>query len=190
MPLWGAYTSDESKPKYLTTEEKKNCFATQAGWVYKHPNGQEEVIVAIRGLAGTTTATRLGAATISSLTWITDALTADSTAITVEVVYNERVTVDTSGGTPSLVVSNDDTSGNGNGDYTLSYASGTGTNRLRFTATSLTLSESDVLSVAAQNVALNSGTIVDTASSSVSSQVAISSAVSTAVGTVTVAAGA
>lgn len=186
MPLWGAYTSDESKPKYLTAEQKKNTFATQAGWVYKHPNGNEEVLVAIRGLAGTSTTTRLGAATITALTWVTDALDDAATAITVKVVYNERVTVDTSGGTPTMVVSNDDTSGAGNGDYTLSYSAGSGTNQLTFTATGLTLSATDVLTIGAQNIALNSGTMVDTASTSVSAQVAISAAVGTAVGSVTV----
>ena len=30
MPLWGASDADESKPKWLTTEEKKNVIAPQA----------------------------------------------------------------------------------------------------------------------------------------------------------------
>ena len=33
MGLWGASTSDESKPKNLTTVEKKNVFANSSGWV-------------------------------------------------------------------------------------------------------------------------------------------------------------
>ena len=188
MALWGAYETDESKPKFLTAEQKKNTYATDRGWVYKHPNGDEEVIVAIGELAGTSGTTRLGEATITAMTWVTNSLEAADTAITVQVVYNEKVTVDTTGGTPSLVVSNDDTSGDGNGDYTLSYSAGTGTNQLTFTATGLTLSATDVLSIAAQDIALNSGTIVDTASPTINSEVAISAAVGTAVGTVTVAA--
>ena len=33
MPLWGATDSDESKPKNLTTAEKKQVFANASGWV-------------------------------------------------------------------------------------------------------------------------------------------------------------
>ena len=187
MALWGTSTADESKPKYLTAEEKKNTFADDRGWVYRHANGNEEVLVAIGKLAGTSTTTGLGAADITSMTWVTSALDSDSTVITVDVTYNEAVTVTTTGGVPTLVVSNDDTSGDGNGDYTLSYtATGSTKNRKRFTATGLTLSADDVLSIAAQNIALNSGTMQDTASTSVAAKVAISAAVAAAVGEVTV----
>ena len=188
MALWGISTSDEAKPKYLTAEQKKNTYATDSGWVYKDPNtGLEEVLVAIGGLTGgETTNTRLGAADITALTWVTSALESTDDTITIDVVYNEKVDVDTSGGTPTMVVSNDDTSTDGNGDYTLSYASGTGTNKLRFTAGSLTLSATDVLSVAAQNIALNSGTLKDAGQTTVNAKVAISAAVGTAAGDITV----
>ena len=33
MALWGASDSDESKPKNLTTAEKKEVFANASGWV-------------------------------------------------------------------------------------------------------------------------------------------------------------
>ena len=33
MPLWGTSDSDESKPKNLTTAEKKEVYATNSGWV-------------------------------------------------------------------------------------------------------------------------------------------------------------
>ena len=33
MPLWGATDADESKPKNLTTAEKKQVFANASGWV-------------------------------------------------------------------------------------------------------------------------------------------------------------
>jgi len=188
MALWGASTSDEAKPKYLTADQKKNTYATDSGWVYKDPNtGLEEVLVAIGGLTGgETTNTRLGAADITALTWVTSALESTDDTITIDVVYNEKVDVDTSGGTPTMVVSNDDTSTDGNGDYTLSYASGTGTNKLRFTAGSLTLSATDVLSVAAQNIALNSGTLKDAGQTTVNAKVAISAGVGTAAGDITV----
>lgn len=183
MSLWGAYETDESKPKFLTAAEKKNTFATDRGWVYKHPNGDEEVLVAIGELAGTSGTTRLGEATITALTWVTDALEAADTDVTVTVVYNEKVTVT---GNPTLVVSNDDTSGDANGDYTLAYSAGTGTNQLTFTATGLTLSATDVLSIAAQDITLAGGTLKDTASPTINSEVAISAAVGAAVGEVTV----
>jgi len=188
MALWGISTSDEAKPKYLTADQKKNTYATDSGWVYKDPNtGLEEVLVAIGGLTGgETTNTRLGAADITALTWVTSALESTDDTITIDVVYNEKVDVDTSGGTPTMVVSNDDTSTDGNGDYTLSYASGTGTNKLRFTAGSLTLSATDVLSVAAQNIALNSGTLKDAGQTTVNAKVAISAGVGTAAGDITV----
>ena len=188
MALWGISTSDEAKPKYLTADQKKNTYATDSGWVYKDPNtGLEEVLVAIGGLTGgETTNTRLGAADITALTWVTSALESTDDTITIDVVYNEKVDVDTTGGTPTMVVSNDDTSTDGNGDYTLSYASGTGTNKLRFTAGSLTLSATDVLSVAAQNIALNSGTLKDAGQTTVNAKVAISAGVGTAAGDITV----
>jgi hypothetical protein len=188
MALWGASTSDEAKPKYLTADQKKNTYATDAGWVYKDPNtGLEEVLVAIGGLTGgTSTSARLGAADINSVEFVTTALDDGDTAITVKVIYNEKVDVDTDGGTPSLVVSNDDTSGDGNGDYTLSYSAGTGTNQLTFTATGLTLSATDELSIGAQNIALNSGTMKDAGQTTVNAKVAISAAQGTAAGTVTV----
>lgn len=188
MALWGASTSDEAKPKYLTDEQKKNTYATDSGWVYKDPNtGLEEVLVAIGGLTGgTSTTARLGAADINSVEFVTTALDDSDTVITVKVIYNEKVNVVTTGGTPSLVVSNDDASGDGNGDYTLSYSAGTGTNQLTFTATGLTLSATDELSIGAQNIALNSGTMKDAGQTTVNAKVAISAAQGTAAGTVTV----
>ena len=32
MPLWGATDADESKPKWLTTAQKKEVFANTTGW--------------------------------------------------------------------------------------------------------------------------------------------------------------
>ena len=36
MPLWGATDSDESKPKFLTDEQKKLVYATKSGWVLEN----------------------------------------------------------------------------------------------------------------------------------------------------------
>ena len=71
MSLWGASDSDESKPKNLTTAEKKQVFANASGWVLEagsplsgngNTNAQPEVLVAIGGLA-----TSLGLADITEI---------------------------------------------------------------------------------------------------------------------------
>ncbi len=51
MPLWGASTSDENKPKNLTAEEKSRTFATTKGWEIRRADGTDEVLVAIRNLS-------------------------------------------------------------------------------------------------------------------------------------------
>jgi len=195
MGLWGASDADESKPKNLTTAEKKEVFATTAGWVREagnassgndNANADPEVLVAIGGLT-----TSLGAATIDSVdlnTTVADK--SDGFTLSVTVRYNEAVDVDTSGGTPTIAVTNgNEGAGSGRGPHTLSYASGTGTNELLFTlaiaAANAATNEDDVLSVGAQSVALNSGTIKD-AGTATNAEVAISSAQGTAAGTVTV----
>ena len=72
-PLWGATDSDESKPKNLTTVEKRDVFANNSGWVRvagtaangnDNANATPEVLVAIGELA-----TSLGQATISSVSF-------------------------------------------------------------------------------------------------------------------------
>jgi chemotaxis receptor (MCP) glutamine deamidase CheD len=69
-----------------------------------------------------------------------------------------------------------------------SYQAGSSTNRLTFRVTvgaaAGTFAEDDVLSVGAQNIALNSGTIVDTGTT-VNAGVAISADAGTAAGTLT-----
>ena len=195
MGLWGASDADESKPKNLTTAEKKEVFATTAGWVREAGNASSgndntsadpEVLVAIGGLT-----TSLGAATIASVDFNTTvADKSDGFTISVTVRYNEAVDVDTSGGTPTISITNgNEGAGTGRGPHTLSYASGTGTNELLFTlaiaAANAATNADDVLSVGAQNVALNSGTIKD-AGTATNAEVAISSAQGTAAGTVTV----
>jgi len=49
MPLW----SKSQKPKYLTTSQLTNVNATTAGWVYNHPNGFQELLVAMSGVTPT-----------------------------------------------------------------------------------------------------------------------------------------
>lgn len=184
MALWGAYETDESKPKFLTAEQKKNTYATDRGWVYKHPNGDEEVLVAIGELAGTSGTTNLGEATINSVAFTTTAFSAAAGGdIVIEVVYNEKVTVDTTGGTPTITVTNDQTGSGTDATFDVAYASGTGTNRLTFSATYSAadggLADGDELSIGDQSIALNSGTMKDTASATINSEVAFTGATST-----------
>ena len=172
MALWGISTSDESKPKWLSTDDKARTFADSRGWVYTQPGGMEEVLCAIGGLA-----TSLAAGTISSIEYVTTSFSeAAGGNIDIRVNYNEKVTVDTSGGTPTLVVTNDQAGGGTDATFTAAYQSGSSTNRLTFRATFAAadggVAEDDVLTVAAQNIALNSGTIVDTGTA-VNSGVAI-----------------
>ena len=159
MALWGNTDADEAKPKNFTAAQKTDVFATDRGWVKLNGKGLEEVVVAIGGLSGA-----LNASDITAVNFVQTAYAAGSRTISVDVSFNEKVTVT---GTPQLVVDNGNQSTDGNGDYTLSYASGTGTNKLRFTATSQTVSATDVLSIgggspSSNAVALNGGTIVGT----------------------------
>ena len=74
MGSWGATTTDESKPKYLTDEEKRDCYATDRGWTVPaggNPDGEREVLVAIGGLSGGQSATAaLAHATVSSTRFV------------------------------------------------------------------------------------------------------------------------
>ena len=66
-------------------------------------------------------------------------------------------------------------SGAGQGDYTLSYESTlSDANQLMFRATSRSLSVGDILTVGGTNIALNGGTIKDTASAAVNSSLVLS----------------
>ena len=193
MGLWGASTSDESKPKNLTTAEKKNVFANASGWVRQAgtaDNGNDntsatpEVLVAIGDLT-----TALGNATIDAVNFAVGQTVsgAGGSSLTVEVHYNEQVTVATA--SPMVVVSNDQTGSGGSASLTL-----TMDGALPFTGDTLSFSTTvsnaavnatDVLSIAAQNVNLNGGTIKD-AGTTTDSAVAISAAQGTAAGTITV----
>ena len=201
MPLWGATDSDESKPKNLTTAEKKQVFANASGWLLEagsalsgndNTSATPEVLVAIGGLA-----TSLGAADITEIEFITTAFSkgaaaAASRTLSVRARFNEPVDVNTSGGTPFLAVTNGNQgSGSGRGPHNLPYASGTGTNELVFTLViaqnNAATNANDVLVVGANAINLNSGTIKD-AGTSTNSTITNAASIGTAAGSVTVAA--
>ena len=167
MPLWGASDSVEDKPKHFTDAEKLNVFATEQGWVKKTTGTgnragriQEEIIVAIGDLS-----TSLNLADITAIDWnTTTADKSDGFTLSVTVTFNEEVEVETIGGTPHLAVTNGNQgTGSGRGPHNLLYTSGSGTNRLTFelaiAADNAATNADDVLSIGANAVALNSGTI-------------------------------
>jgi len=193
MPLWGATDADESKPKWLTTAQKKEVFADTTGWVVEggstmtgndNTSAAPEILAAIGGLT-----TKIGAADVTGVEWITTA--ADKSAgftLSVRVRWNEAVTVT---GNPTLAVTNGNQgTGSGRGPHTLVYASGSGSNELVFSlaiaAANAATNADDVLTVGAQTIALAGGTIKDTADGTTVSARAISGAQGTACGSITV----
>lgn len=169
MGLWGASDATEDQPKHFTTEEKEDIVANEHGWTVKagsvmtgndNTGADPEILVFIRGLDN-----KLGLGDITGMDW--NISTFDKSAggtLSVTVSFNEAVTVT---GTPQLTVINDT-----NSNHTLSYASGSGTNALTFTlviaAANAATDADDVLSIAANAMSLNSGTILDTSGDSVS----------------------
>lgn len=158
MALWGISANvDEAKPKWLTDEQKKNVYATDRGWVQLNGKGLEEVIVAIGGLAGGTSATvGLGAATADYVNFVNASYSeAGQGNLDVLVTFNERVDVT---GTPTINITNVT---QGNTVIAASYLS-TSRNRVTFRVTNPTpAAEGDVLTVLGQPIALNGGTIKD-----------------------------
>ena len=110
MPLWGADTSNESKPKNLTEEEKSRTFATTKGWEITRADGIDEVLVAIRNLSGAdAVSSKLGAATISAVYFLNTQYANTGVTGKVRVVWNEKITPTTTG---TLLVRNLDSSTN------------------------------------------------------------------------------
>ena len=197
MPLWGATDADESKPKHLTTAQKKEVYAAAGGWTIEagstmtgngNTSATPEVLVAIGSLT-----TAIGSADITEIEWITTAADkSDGFTLSARVRFNEAVDVDTGSGTPYLAVTNGNQgSGSGRGPHNLAYASGTGTNELVFSlaiaAANAATNASDVLVFGANAMNLNSGTIKD-AGTSTNATITNSSAIGTAAGSITVSA--
>ena len=175
MSLWGATDSDESKPKNLTTAEKKEVFASAKGWVREagsilsgndNTSATPEVLVALRGLA-----VKVGAADITEIEFITAAF--DKSAggnIDVRVRFNEAVDIT---GTPRVSITNGNQgSGSGRGPHLANYLSGTGSNEITFRCTiaaaNAATNADDVLVIGANAMALNGGTVKDAGTSTVS----------------------
>ena len=193
MSGWGATDSDESKPKWLTADQKEDVFANSSGWVVKagstmtgngNTSATPEVLVALGSLA-----TSLGQATIDAVDW--ESTTFDVSAggqIIINVNYNEEITV--AGGSPLMYVANGQEGGGSASSVTLTMDGSlpfTG-EKLTFSATigagGSTIVADDVLSFAAQSIDLNGSTMVDAIGGG-NAERAISSAQATAGGTIT-----
>ena len=193
MPLWGATDSDESKPKNLTTAEKKQVFANASGWVLEagsalsgndNASATPEVLVAIGGLT-----TSLGAADITDIEFVTTAFDkSDGGNIDVLVRFNEAVDVT---GTPRVSITNGNQgSGSGRGPHLANYLSGTGTNELTFRCTiaanNAATNANDVLVIGANALAQNGGSTIKDAGTNTASTITNSAAIGTAAGSITV----
>jgi hypothetical protein len=193
MPLWGATDSDESKPKNLTTAEKKQVFANASGWVLEagsalsgndNASATPEVLVAIGGLT-----TSLGAADITDIEFVTTAFDkSDGGNIDVLVRFNEAVDVT---GTPRVSITNGNQgAGSGRGPHLANYLSGTGTNELVFRCTiaagNAATNANDVLVIGANALAQNGGSTIKDAGTNTASTITNSAAIGTAAGSITV----
>ena len=205
MPLWGTEDTLEGKPKIHgrsllaavqepgVVDPRTGIYATTAGWVQQGAGrtGKDvmpEVLVAIRGLStratgegDTWTTAAMAQANITSFNWnISSYSRAAGGTLSVTANFNEAVDVT---GTPRLTVVNDSRA-----NHTLSYASGTGTNRLTFTlviaAAHASLQATDVISVGANAMALNGGTVKDDVGAG-NSVITNSAGIGAATGTIT-----
>ena len=193
MSGWGATDSDESKPKWLTADQKEDVFANSSGWVVKagstmtgngNTSATPEVLVALGSLA-----TSLGQATIDAVDWESTAFdVSDGGILKVAVHYNEEITV--AGASPLMYVANNQAGGGSASSVTLTMDGSlpfTG-EKLTFSATigagGSTIVADDVLSFAAQSIDLNGSTMVDAIGGG-NAERAISAAQATAGGTIT-----
>ena len=104
MPLWKNITAGiANKPKFLPDDANSDYdisrrYASNSGWMMRNSsatgNGNtgadDEILVAIGGLAGTSTSTGLGRPTITRVRFGESAYTG-AVAITVEVTWDEQV---------------------------------------------------------------------------------------------------
>ena len=191
MALWGASDADESKPKWLTTAEKKTVYATTAGWVHEAWNadmGNDNTSAQVEVLAcASALTTSLGAADITSLEFVTTSWDAsEGGTFSVLVRWNEAVDVVEVGSGLKINLTRTPDGGSA-ASHTLRYASGTGTNELTFSlAIAGGVAAADtVFSLSAQNVVKAGATSLKDAGTNTDSAVEITSAQCTAVGTIT-----
>ena len=118
MPLWGTtHDAIDNKPQHLVDDANSDyditrAFASNKGWMMRNSAAtgndntaaDDEVLVAIGGLAGTSTSTGLKRPTITRVRWGQAAYVA-ATAITVEVTWDELVEYDAGSAATLAIVS-------------------------------------------------------------------------------------
>jgi len=153
MPLWGTSAdAATNKPKWCPDDANSDyditkVFASQSGWVRRagtaasgndNTSAQEEVLVAIGGLAGASASTGLHHPTLTNFRVITKADHGASDNIVFEMTFDEKIKY-VAGSAPTYVL--DGASGS-NRTATVTHIDGTAItnnltgNVLRFTATS------------------------------------------------------
>ena len=160
MSLWG--TSDSAitnKPKFLTDDANSDyditkSYASNKGWMMRNSSAtgndntsaDDEILVAIGGLAGTSTSTGLKRPTITRVRFGESAYTG-AVAITVEVTWDEKIKyVAGTAGTLAVVSTGTNISCTATHIDGVSLADGLIGNTVRFTGT--TVDENATLSIA------------------------------------------
>jgi hypothetical protein len=189
MALWGASDADESKPKWLTTAEKKTVYATTAGWVHEAWNadmGNDNTSAQVEVLAcASALTTSLGAADVTSCEFITTAWDASAGGtLQCRVRWNEAVDV-VEGGSGLKLNVNRTPDGGSAASHTLRYASGTGGNELIFSlaiAGGAPVAALDVFAMQAQTLVKAGATSCKDAGTNTNSELVITAAQVTAAG--------
>ena len=164
MPLWKNVTAGiANKPKFLPDDANSDydisrSYASNSGWMMRNSsatgNGNtgadDEILVAIGGLAGTSTSTGLGRPTITRVRFGESAYTG-AVAITVEVTWDEQVKyVAGTAGTVVVVSTGTNITCTATHIDGVSIANGLIGNTVRFTGT--TIDEGVTLSIADDTV--------------------------------------
>ena len=198
MPLWKNVTAGiANKPKFLPDDANSDydisrSYASNSGWMMRNSsatgNGNtgadDEILVAIGGLAGTSTSTGLGRPTITRVRFGESAYTG-AVAITVEVTWDEQVKyVAGTAGTVAVVSTGTNISCTATHIDGVSLANGLIGNTVRFTGT--TVDEGVTLSIADDTVigdpdlkSTDTATVLNSASKTITAAVKTASGYAT-----------
>ena len=162
-----------------TGAEKRNVVQEAGGWVRKitatdyawagndNPNSQPEVLVAFRG-HGSNVGFYIWSYWVDALSGISAGTFNGGGTISIHAHFSEAVDVNTSGGTPRITITNDQSGGGSQATIHANYASGTGTHILTFTTGaggSGHIAAGNNLHLGANCISLQSGTIYEAGTS-------------------------
>ncbi len=198
MPLWGnTAAAATNKPKFLTDDANSDyditrSYASSSGWMMRNSsatgNGNvdadDEVLVAIGGLAGTSTSTGLGRPTITRVRFGESSYTG-AVAITVEVTWDEKLKYDAgSPGTLAVVSTGTNITCTASHIDGVAITDGLQGNTVRFTGT--TVDQNATLSIADDTVigdpdlkSIDTSTVLNAASKTITAAVKTASGYST-----------